>query len=288
MIFIERTITIKKNAASIDEPIQLFVGDGNVEIQFTIKDNPFKHRTSLDSTYAKLMINRPNTFPIFSECAKLKNDKVLFVITTDMIDEFKEAGNYDFQITLHNCDQTSRATLPPVEGGIIIGFPICNNSIVGYAMTGLARAASLDDEVLETFDDEGNYNKTDWEFGDLITEGKLDKIEDALYVINDTKADKNHNHDDRYLQTIPEEYITESELETEFVEERVVVLEKVQEKLDEFEELIITEEDMAVINEILEAINDGTTPSALTLEYDEESGNLAVSGIDADGTNLEI
>ena len=226
MIFIERTITIRKNKATIDEPIQLFIGDGNVELQFTLKDNPFKHRTSLDSTYAKMMINRPGTYPIFSEVAKLKNNKVLFVLTPEMIDEFKEVGVYDFQIALYNNDQTSRASLPSVIGGIVIGIPLCNESFVGYARAGFAKAVNSDEEpeVLEPFDSEGNYNITDWNFGDLITEAKLDKIENAIDHINDSKSEKDHNHDDRYIQEIPSEYITESELATELQELKTEVI----------------------------------------------------------------
>ena len=42
-----------------------------------------------------------------------------------MIDELSELGSYTFQIRLYNEDQTSRGTLPPVENGIIIVEPLC-------------------------------------------------------------------------------------------------------------------------------------------------------------------
>lgn len=38
---------------------------------------------------------------------------------------------------------------------------------------------------METFKDNGSYNKTEWKNGDIITADKLNKIEDALYEIND-------------------------------------------------------------------------------------------------------
>ena len=39
---------------------------------------------------------------------------------------------------------------------------------------------------METFKENGSYNKTNWELGDIITVERLNKIEDALYEINDT------------------------------------------------------------------------------------------------------
>ena len=41
---------------------------------------------------------------------------------------------------------------------------------------------------METFKENGSYNKTIWEIGDIITSEKLNKIEDALYEMNE--ADK--------------------------------------------------------------------------------------------------
>lgn len=245
LVFLERIITIKKNKATIDEPVQLYIGDGNVEIQFTIKDNPFKQRTNLDSTYGRLLIDRPHTFPIESEIAKLKNNKVIFIITPEMIDEFKESGEYSFQISLYNSDQTSKATLPAVEGGIVINEPLGDKPYIGYARVGISkvyREEDYEEEPLEVFDSQGNYNLTDWEYGDLISEGKMDKIENAIYHINDSKASKNHNHDDVYIKEIPPEYVTHAELGVDLqrLESRV------ESKLQEVEEDVKTYTDSKV------------------------------------------
>ena len=188
MIYIERTITIEDNSAEIEEPVVLYKGDSNIEVQFTITNNPFKYKAGIDLTYGQLIIKRPKTDPIFSEVAKLSSSKVLFIITGDMIDEFEELGDYDFQIRLLNEDMSSRATLPPVSAGIMIKEPLCEEGIntapVNYSRTRISR------EIENTFDEEGNYNKTDWSNGDIITDKKLNKIEDALYEINDNSAAK--------------------------------------------------------------------------------------------------
>lgn len=191
MIYIERTINISDNNAKIEEPVVLYKGDGNIEVQFTITNNPFKYKAGIDLTYGQLIIKRPTTDPIFSDVAKLssnkENSKVHLVITGEMIDELVELGNYDFQIRLLNTDMSSRATLPPVTAGILIKEPICEET-VNTAPVNYSRAA-INRETVDTFDEEGNYNKTDWSNGDIITDKKLNKIEDAIYTINDNNGD---------------------------------------------------------------------------------------------------
>jgi hypothetical protein len=187
MIYIERTINIEDNSAYIEEPVILYKGDRNIEVQFTINNNPFKYKAGIDLTYGQLVIKRPTTDPIFSDVAKLSSGKVLFVITGEMIDELVELGNYDFQVRLLNADKTSRATLPPVTAGILIKEPVCEEEGVNYSLTGYSRAAT--GEVLDVFDENGDYIKTTWVHGDLITDSKLNKIENALYEINEKDVD---------------------------------------------------------------------------------------------------
>ena len=182
MIYIERTINISDNSAVIEEPVILYKGDRNIEVQFIINNSPFKYKSGIDLTYGQLVIKRPNTDPIFSDVAKLSSGKVLFTITGDMIDELAELGNYDFQVRLLNSDKTSRATLPPVYAGILIKEPVCEEDGVNYASVGYTKAAT--GETLDVFDDNGDYIKTTWTNGDIITDSKLNKIEAALYEIN--------------------------------------------------------------------------------------------------------
>lgn len=125
MIYLERTITVVNNNASIDEQVILYKGDRNVEIQFIIKNSPFKYKSGIDTTYGQLIINRKKADSLFSNVSKLSNGKVLFVVTGDMIDELNECGDYDFQIRLFNEAQTSRVTLAPITAGISIREPIC-------------------------------------------------------------------------------------------------------------------------------------------------------------------
>lgn len=200
MIYIERTIKIKGDQSQIEEPILLYKGDKNIELQFLIENNPFKYKSGTVIPYGQLVIKRPNTAPIFSEPAKLSSNKVIFIITDGMIDESVELGNYDFQIRLINSDKTARATLPPVTAGIVIMDPVCEEAAANIATVNNPRYTVLDsNEPEEAFDEDGNYNKTNWVGGDIITDTRLNKVEEALYQINDN---------------IPTDYVTQDYVDT--------------------------------------------------------------------------
>ena len=197
MIFTDRTIIVKNGTSSIDSTIVLYRGDREVEIRFTLNEgSPFKFGSGTNSniiekteaTYGQLVIKSPGALPpIFSEVTPTIGGKIIFTITAEMIDETTEVGNYTFQIRLLDDNMESRATLPEVKNGIEIREPIALEDIsstnevevaaVGYALT---TAGTQED----TFDAEGNYNKTTWVTGDRITAAKLNKIEAGIDGVN--------------------------------------------------------------------------------------------------------
>ena len=198
MIYIERRIKIKNNEAVIKEPIVLYRGDMNIELKFFIENNPFKFST--EKTYGRLIIKRPEAKPIFSEPVQMSSSRVIFIVTEDMIDGLDADGNpaneegaYDFQIQLLNGDMTSRGSLPPVTGGIIIKEPLCEGAATNITYVNKRNAYVMPANNIATFslrntndvfDEDGNYIKTEWEGGDVITDDRLNRVEDALYQIN--------------------------------------------------------------------------------------------------------
>ena len=198
MIYQNSVITINKGEAKIDTPIILYRGDREVEINFTLKGSPFRYRSNdainlieqTDADYAQLIIKVPNDRnPIFSEITETKKGSVILTITAEMIDEIEELGKYDFQIRLFDSDKTSRATIPPVTGGIEIREPIAiedeivstsnevNVATANYAVTTTATP-------LDVFDEDGNYIETTWTDKMLITDSRLNKIEDGITGVN--------------------------------------------------------------------------------------------------------
>ena len=186
MIYATVNVTIGEYESVCDKLITLYRGDKNVELRFVLHDNRF---TVLDSTYAQMIIKRPSATSVFSEPAPIQNDTVVFVITEDMIDELKEIGVYTFQVRLYDDTMTARATLPPCNSALTIEKPIAveGEAAVNLAMVNDSAVMLADTTISEEdiFTEDNKYNRTIWVDGDLITDARLNKIEDALYYINE-------------------------------------------------------------------------------------------------------
>lgn len=201
MIFTNRTITVRKGESRIDEPIVVYRGDYELEVRFTILNSKFNFKSGTNmietekASYGQLAILTPYGGNIFSDIVKCNDGSVTFVLTAEMLNQIEEVGLYSFQIRLMDYNKESRVSIPPIEFGIEVREPIAsedhdnsvNNAIVGYS---IAKVVDPKEEnVGDTFDESGNYNKTKWETGDRISEGKLNKIEDAIDKVNRNEKD---------------------------------------------------------------------------------------------------
>lgn len=196
MIFTERQITVHKGKSTINEPVILYRGDFEVSIRFTIMESKFRFKSGVNlvesekASFGQLAILAPYGGNVFSEVVKCEDGAVTFTLTKEMIDQLEEVGLYSFQIRLFDYYRESRVSIPPVEFGIEVREPVAsedhdntvNNAMVGYSIAKVVDPSK--GNVGPTFDDRGNYNKTNWETGDRISQGKLNKIEDALDKIN--------------------------------------------------------------------------------------------------------
>lgn len=197
-IIIERTITIRNDQATLDNPIYLYQGDGDIVYLFTIKEMKRAatfgsiNTTNLiteNASYGEARIYKPDKRLIFTSRAEIIDDKLQVLFSYENIDLLTEVGRHQLQIHLYDDDNEARNrfTIPPIDINVL--FPIgSDTSLIDEAVVGYSLLDVVDEEV-PTFDEEGNYNKTEWEKGDIITQGKLNKIEDALYEIN--AADNN-------------------------------------------------------------------------------------------------
>lgn len=196
MIFTDRKITIRNGKSSIDAPVVLYRGDFEVSIRFTIMESKFRFKSGVNlvdsekASHGQLAILAPYGGNVFSEIVKCEDGTVTFTLTKEMTDQLEEVGLYSFQIRLFDYYRESRVSIPPVEFGIEVREPVAsedhdneiNNAIVGYSIAKVVDG--LNEDVPDTFDNNGDYNKTNWKTGDRISQGKLNKIEDALDKIN--------------------------------------------------------------------------------------------------------
>ena len=201
MIFTDRTITVRKGESRIDEPIVVYRGDYELEVRFTILNSRFKFMSGTNmiesekASYGQLAILTPYGGNIFSDIVRCNDGSVTFVLTAEMLNQIEEVGLYSFQIRLMDYNKESRVSIPPIEFGIEVREPIAsedhdnsvNNAIVGYSIAKVVDPK--EEKVGDTFYESGIYNKTKWKTGDRISEGKLNKIEDAIYEINENEKD---------------------------------------------------------------------------------------------------
>lgn len=219
MIIIERTITVKNDKATLDSPIYLHVGDGDITCLFTINEmkkvatfgsigTQYNIVENNDIDYGRIRVYKPDETLAYTERAEIVDGKLQAILSSEWMDKVTESGTHLLQIHLYDSEteEKNRLTIPPVELHVLrlVGS---NTSLIDEAMVGYALLDQLSLEE-ETFID-GLYNKTEWEMGDIITQGKLNKIENALYQISTT--DEEHEHPE-YLTEIPEEYVTQYEM----------------------------------------------------------------------------
>lgn len=92
------------------------------------------------------------------------------------------------------------------------------------------------------FDENGNYNKTEWKPGDRITAGKLNKIEESLEAINNNDIERHKEADERldileYNEEVIEERVEELEdLVADNKTEVDVAIYEVHSKMDRLEQ----------------------------------------------------
>ena len=193
MLYAKVVLWVKQEETTSDSRVILYRGDKNVDIEFTLKSVDYILSESVE---AQLVFVRPHAKSVFSKLHKINQNKVRITITGDMIDELNEMESYAIQIRLFGPNTTARATLPPCYDVIYVKHPIATEPYeedeiarANYANTNRSRTITDYENVGEVFTD-GLYNKTVWVDGDLITVGRLNKIEDALYVISDDEEER--------------------------------------------------------------------------------------------------
>ena len=196
-IVIERTITVKNNIATLDNPLYLYTGDGDITCLFTIKEIKKSAKFGQINTsnlitegvgYGEVRIYKPDDVLVFTARAEIIDDKLQALFSFTNIDQLTEAGIHQLQIHLYDADagERNRFTIPPVELNVL--FPVgTTNSIVNQAIAGysLLRIDETEEPV-NTFDEYGNYNATDWNVSEKITAAKLNKIEDGISTLTNS------------------------------------------------------------------------------------------------------
>lgn len=213
MIYQDIQITVNQGLAVPDKSLYIFRGDSNIILNFKLvtpqymltkdkKDNlvtrfgvdNFELRLQLEKGYDKIIRGVITT----DGCCRTQ-------LTQNVIQELRK-GTYSYQITLIDDDYNAIMTFPVCKAKFNIldrmsltaeELPV-PEGLSGEAMADLSLIVK-DEYKIEAFDSNGNYIKTNWGAGDVISSAKLNKIEDALDKINqnekvlDKRVTNNYN-----------------------------------------------------------------------------------------------
>ena len=119
-IYTERIIRVNNNKASMDKDIYIYRGNRNIEIQFTIVDHQFKFKNinmvdKLAPSHAYVTLLTPQMRQIGTGKAEVIDGVIKLVVSSAMIDEKTECGEYSIVIDLYDEVGDSVLTIPPVE-----------------------------------------------------------------------------------------------------------------------------------------------------------------------------
>ena len=203
MIYTDCTIRMHGNGAVPDRDLFIFKGGQNISINFKIVNNSYNltkadeddilKRTGATSVIIKLKRQNGGYNGISEEIPVI--DGVVTLELTQEIIECMIVGNYDYEFTLLDVESNSIMTLPSIKSCFHVKDKIFEHghsldtpaSALNVALCNVSVAAfGLRDDIDEStvFDEEGNYNRTVWIDGDLITDVRLNKIEEAIYGVN--------------------------------------------------------------------------------------------------------
>lgn len=181
----EYSIIINKQKSILNRQLSIFQHDKGVDIYFKLMDTDY---LDLSSNYllSDIVLVSPLKKQIKSDIVPIIDNKILFTINNEIMNQIDEIGDYHVHIRIYD-DKGGRIKLPhfimsveecevdddDLSYGTVDGTAIDNTKVTKYG------------KELKTFNDDGSYNRTVWISGDIITDSKLNKLEQATSEIKD-------------------------------------------------------------------------------------------------------
>ena len=181
MLYAKVSLAVKQDRTYSNRRIMLYRGDNNVEIEFTLGSTDY---ILSECKYIQAILTRPYAPSIFSDLFELNDNTFVLTITGDMIDELTELETYSMQLILFDESQDGKITLPPCYDIFDVKKPLATEAArINWAAINYDAVATADEDLGDIFNDK-EYNKTEWRDGDVISDIRMNKIEEALSVIS--------------------------------------------------------------------------------------------------------
>lgn len=195
MITRNLTLTITDKSVSLDKAIILYQYDRGVTFNFKLVSADYTF-SSEEIAKARSIIKRPDKSISTSEIDDILDGVYTFHLDGSYTNDAFEVGIYTMQLQLYsNLDECITIAPFTFEVKDLIGIPADDAARVGYSTVGYSSTRGSD--VLNTGNlAEGEYLETVWIDKDIITSGKLNKIETVLdYLVADAANNSGGNVD---------------------------------------------------------------------------------------------
>lgn len=224
-IFSEYTIYVENGKAKLDRDIYLTRGDSDIDIFFNIDGFDFLFADEItspigggdgdgDGEITTIASDDPCTSPIegiedvriglnaFRIILRKPNEvkdlgkniapdkKIRLKVTKELLDELEEVGDYSMQIILYDNDGGS-ISLPFIHNQLHIANLLYEegNDSPEIGSGGINQGhIAIGDDNTDIFNSTKGYNKTEWGNQDIITDSKMNKIENALSYLMGNKV----------------------------------------------------------------------------------------------------
>ena len=177
---------VKDGVASLSENFYIYQNDGGIELRLKLNHSKLGFRNTrrtlafnTGSVFVGATILKPSQEVIMRDKIEMFDDVIVFHIDKSLADDIDEIGVHKVQFHLYDIDD-NRITLPPVSFEVkeLIGKVGSNTkevAIVDKSKVDYCKVAKDTGEI--NIFANGRYIRTEWFSGDVITAGKLNKIE---------------------------------------------------------------------------------------------------------------
>lgn len=198
MISRDLTLTITDTNVSLDKNIILYRYDRGITLNITLKSDTYDLADEIKK--ARAIILRPNKKVSATDITEIRKDvdtekntvKCVYELYLDdtWTDHLGEVGTYQIQLQLYSeFPHNNCITIAPFNFEVKspIGVPQDTTAYVGQATASNYSIVNNNRSVPAGDLENGQYLKTEWIDGDLITSGKLNKVETAIdYLVTDS------------------------------------------------------------------------------------------------------
>ena len=190
MISRDLVLTINDKGVSLDKTIILYRYDRGITLNIKLESDTYDLAEEI--TKARAIVLRPNKKISATEITDITDGVYVLHLDNTWTDHLGEIGTYQIQLQLYSDNPDDECiTIAPFTFEVKNPIGIPTDSVAYVNIATVNNYSTSDSTEVPVGDlENGQYLKTAWIGGDLITAGKLNKVETAL----DFLVSESNNH----------------------------------------------------------------------------------------------